>query len=198
MTAHLFQIITQHCLHLLNIAMHSSIILRETLIYGNELIICVGTSNYCVLIAEPSSNFADGFFSFTYWQLLHLGFDAFSTLQVPRGIWFSFAQNPPPHLLSLCPIIQTAVNNRVTVYWVFTNFRSAVRNCFSKTGETNVIPRLSLGPAGVACLLISVIVVTDEKLGQKLEMLKWQNVCSCQKQAKSWQKNLPIHICTED
>ncbi len=76
--------------------MHSSIMLRETLIYGNELIICVGTSNNCVLIAEPSSIFADGFFSFTCWQLLHLGFSAFSRFRVPRWIWFSFAQKPPP------------------------------------------------------------------------------------------------------
>ena len=64
MTAHLFQIITQHCLHLLNIAIHSSVTPRETLICGNELIICAGTSNYCVLITQPSSDFADRFFLF--------------------------------------------------------------------------------------------------------------------------------------
>lgn len=59
MTGHLFKIITLHCLHLLNIAIHPSITLRETLIYGNEMIISVGTRHNYVSITEHSSNFAD-------------------------------------------------------------------------------------------------------------------------------------------
>jgi len=35
MTEHLFEIINQHCLHLLNLEIHSSIMLRDTLIHGN-------------------------------------------------------------------------------------------------------------------------------------------------------------------
>lgn len=97
----------------------------------NKLIIYVRTSHDCVLIIQPSSNFADRFFSFICWHLLHLGFGAFGMLQVPQEIRFSLAQKLL-HLLSLCPIIQTAVNNFVTV---FTSFGSDVGNSCSKNEE---------------------------------------------------------------
>lgn len=110
-----FKIVIQRCSHLLNIALHSSITPRETLIYGYEPIICVGTSNYRVLITEPSSNAADWPLSFIHSQLLQSGFGAFVELQVPQEKWFSFLHKKPSHLHSLCPIIQTAVNNVVAV-----------------------------------------------------------------------------------
>ena len=61
MTAHLFRIITQCCLHLLNIATLSSVMLKKTLAYGNVLIISVEGSNYCVPIMEPCATFAHRF-----------------------------------------------------------------------------------------------------------------------------------------
>lgn len=131
----------------------------------NKLIIYVRTSHDCVLIIQPSSNFADRFFSFICWHLLHLGFGAFGMLQVPQEIRFSLAQKLL-HLLSLCPIIQTAVNNFVTV---FTSFGSDVGNSCSKTRKTRAILCISLGHAGVGRLLIIVNAVTAGHLSRTKE-----------------------------
>lgn len=72
MTAHLFQIITQRCLHLLNIAVRSSIMLKETFIYENELIICERASHYCILELNLLQTLQIDFshlFADSYWVL---------------------------------------------------------------------------------------------------------------------------------
>lgn len=72
MTAHLFQIITQRCLHLLNIAIRSSIMLKETFIYENELIICERASHYSILELNLLQTLQIDFshlFADSYWVL---------------------------------------------------------------------------------------------------------------------------------
>lgn len=157
MTGHLFQIITQHRLHLFNIAIHSSIILRETWIYGNELIICVGTSHYCVLIPGPSSDLQIDFSHFFYWYLLNLGFGAFGRLQVPQKS--DFLLHKKNSHTSSCSVISNSrkQNHNVlrTHQLLFSCEKLLLKNC-----ETKVILWLSLISAGVGCLLISAIVQT--------------------------------------